>query len=461
MFALAFLLAATAPDTVSLNDRLTAAASKIVRAQGVTGAAIGVVRDGKLIYTHAFGLRDVAKNEPVTAATDFEIGSVTKQFTAAAILQLKERGKLRLDDKLAKFLPSFPHANAITIRQLLNQVSGLPEYLSESDPVKAMSTPGSLAKIAAAARGPLNFTPGTKWQYSNTNYYVLGAVLERITGKSYEAYVREHLFAPAGMTHSAFVDDEARIPNMATPYWQGADDKGATAPAPLIRNGWAGGAGEIVSNLEDMAKWDTALQNGKIVSPADYALMSSSGVLADGRKTNYGMGLGIETIDGHQHVWHNGGSLGSLTENGFFPNDHVDIIVFENNVAGDPRGVEQSVFEAMFPDAVAAANAAAPGEDLALRPRVMHFLDETLRGTIAASEMTADFAKMATPETQKRIAASFEPFGAPTSVIYKGKRAAPGGITYYEYRVNFASRSATFVIGFDPKTNLLAGVGIR
>ena len=453
MIALAFVLALD-------SAQVTAGVDKIIGVQKPVGAAVGVVENGKLVYLKTFGLRNVAKNEPVDENTVFEIGSVTKQFTAAAILQLQEAGKLSIDDKLAKYLPDFPHASEITLRQLLNQVSGLPDYLEHGDPTKQLASPGGLDAVAAHANGPLHFTPGTRWQYSNTNYYVLGKVVEKVSGQSWEAYVRAHIFAPAGMTHSAFVDDEPSLSDYAVGYWTGVHGNGSLEPAPLIHDAWAGGAGAILSTVADMAAWDDALTSGKIVSPADYALMSTPPTLPNGARDTYGMGLGVDPLDGHRRIWHNGGSLGSFTMNATYPDDHLDIIVFENSSSGDPNAVEAAVLESIFPDAAIAAHAAAPGEDLAMRPRILHFLNEAMTGTLQSSELTPSFAKIATPETQKQIAQLFAPLGKPTAVIFKGKDESDRHVIYH-YRVEFASTVVSFDIGFDKTTHLVDGVGLN
>jgi D-alanyl-D-alanine carboxypeptidase len=438
---------------------VTAAVDKLFAAQKPPGGAVGVVKDGQLVYIKTYGLRNIAKNEPVDENTLFEIGSVTKQFTAAAILQLQEAGKLSIDDKLAKYFPTFPHATEITLRQMLNQVSGLEDYLLKVPPDQ-LSAPGGLDAVAALVKGPLHFTPGTKWEYSNTNYYVLGNVVEKVSGQSWDDYVREHLFAPAGMTHSAFINDEPNLDDYAVGYWKGLNGKSALQPAPLIKEGWAGGAGAILSTVGDMAAWDTALTSGKIVSAADYALMSTPPTLPNGAPDTYGMGLGDDPLDGHKRIWHSGGSLGSVTMNAIYPNDHIDIISFVNSTAAvAPGAVESAVLEAIFPDAAVAAHAAAPGEDLAMRPKILHFLDEALNGTLQSSELTPAFAKVATPETQKQIAQMFVKLGRPTAVIFKGKDER-GNATIYRYRVEFATTAMTFNIGFDNKSNLVDGLGL-
>ncbi len=465
MLLSAFLLAAaTAPPstTAALDTSIATAVTRTVAAQHPVGAAIGVAKDGKLIFVKTFGLRDLATHAPVDTKTRFEIGSVTKQFTAAAILQLQEAGKLNVDDPLAKYFPAFPHASEITLRELLNQISGLPDYLPRTDPAKAFATPVTFAHVALRAK-KLLFAPGTQWRYSNTNYWLLGQIVAKVSGESYERYVRQHLFARAGMTRSGFVADESGYHDLARAYWRGNDGNGPLALAPEIPESWAGGAGAIVSTVADLVRWDNALELGKIVTPADYALMSSRGTLKDGTKTDYGMGLGINPLLGHKRIWHNGGTLGSFTMNGTYPNDGLDIVVFENSVDGDPAVVERAALGAIFPKDLAASIAAskrpAPGEDLAFRPQILHYLDETMKGTMPPSEMSPAFAKVATPQMQKQIAQHFAPLGPVRSVIFRGKTTR-GDVVMYRYRVEFAKGAVRFVLGYNPKTKVVDGIGL-
>jgi D-alanyl-D-alanine carboxypeptidase len=436
MAIFALLLAATASTA-----QIDAAITKQVDLQQVTGAAVGVYQDGTLVDLKTFGFRDLAKKLPVDADTRFEIGSVTKQFTAAAILQLQEQGKLSIDDPLAKYLPSFPHASEITLRQLLNQVSGLPNYTEMAGAnmgafADLMTTSNAKDKIYAYVSKPLDFNPGTKWEYSNTNYWVLGNVVAVVSGESYEDYVREHVFKPAGMTHSGFVSDESSFDDFAIPYWQGAKNDGPTEPAPKMDESWPAGAGAIVSTIGDLAAWDMALASGKIISPQSFAEMSASGHLTSGKATNYGFGLEVGPHEGHERVAHEGGTVGSLSDNATYPADHLDIVVLENNLRGQPQAVESAVLETMYPDALAAARKPAPGEDLAARKQIVRLLDQALHGTLAQSELSPEMQKLLTPEMQKQSAAHFSTLGAPTAVIFKQSQVAPDG-TFYLYRVQF------------------------
>lgn len=314
---------------------VTQIVSHNIATQRVTGAQVVIVRNGKIVYQRSFGTRAVG-GPPVDAQTRFEIGSATKQFTAAAILQLKERGKLRLDDRLAKYLPSFPHANAVTLRQLLNQTSGLPDFTQTNHFFTriAWTQAPTLANIERLSAGPLHFTPGTRWEYSNTNYTALGRVIEVVSHHSYHDYVRTNLFAPAGMTESTFIDSEKALPNVATGYWNGVHH-GKLRKAPVVPDGWLWSAGDIVSTASDLAKWDIALTHLRIISRSDLRLMSTPPNLPSAKPDDYGFGCWIDLVGGHTDVAADGDTLGISSSNDILPNDGLDIIVLENQAFDD------------------------------------------------------------------------------------------------------------------------------
>lgn len=447
------------PSPTSLDARITAAVTRMIDAQLPVGAAVGVAKDGRLIFINAFGVRDLQTKAPVDQRTRFEIGSVTKQFTAAAILQLQEAGKLSIDDTLAKYFPTFPHASEMSLRELLNQVSGLPDYLPETGVAVAFSKPAAFDYVASRVK-TLQFAPGTQWRYSNTNYWLLGQIVAKVSDQSYESYVREHLFAPAGMARSGFIEDEAQYHDLAKAYWRGENGQQKLGVAPEIPESWAGGAGAIVSTVADLVKWDTALAAAKIVTAADYSIMSSPGTLKGGKKTDYGMGLGINPLLGHKRIWHNGGTLGSFTMNGTYPNDHLDIVVFESSVDSEPEAIEAAALGAIFPGDLAASEQPAAGENISFRPTIMHYVNETLSGTMPASEMSAAFAKVATPQTQHRFATMFAKMGRPTAVIFRGMENQGDDIVY-RYRLKFARSALRFILMYNVKTKLVDGIGLQ
>ncbi|MGB6062343.1 MAG: serine hydrolase domain-containing protein, partial [Candidatus Aquilonibacter sp.] len=314
-------------------------------------------------------------------------------------------------------------------------------------------------KIVAYVNKPLDFTPGTKWEYSNTNYWVLGKVVSHVSGMSYEGYVRAHIFKPAGMRHSGFVSDESSLDDFAIPYWQGPKNDGPTQPAPTMLESWPGAAGAIVSTVGDLAAWDIALANGKVISRDSFALMSSPGRLAGGKFTGYGMGLEVGSHEGHARIAHGGGTPGSLTMNATYPDDRLDIVVLENSLRGQPGAIESAVLETMYPDALAAARKAAPGEDLLVRPRIVQLLDRLLNGTLAQSELSPQMQKALTPDALKQSAAHFSAFGAPTAIVFKSKDDTSFEATWYVYRIEFAHGEVrNFEVQLDNKTGVVTGM---
>lgn len=331
------------------SQQVTAAIKQQLAATQANGAAVAILRHHNLVYSKGFGLADAAAQRPVDAETRFEIGSDTKQFTAAGILQLKERGKLALDDRLSKYAPDFPHAAEVTLRELLNQTTGLPDYLLTNHFIGAIApTRASYARIVQLCGGSLHFVPGSRWEYSNTNYIALGRVIENVSGETYEGYIRKHLFEPAGMIHSATIADEATLTNLSHGYWRGMRNAGTLSPAPAIGN-WAWSAGCIVSTVGDLAKWDLALESGKIISAQDFAVMTSPATLADGTVDDYGFGWWIENISGHRVIDHDGDTYGFSASNYIFEDDDLTVIVLENEGNDAAAKVVRKIVAVLYP----------------------------------------------------------------------------------------------------------------
>lgn len=433
------------------------AVQKAIQINKTPAAQVGVVKDGKLLVDAAFGVANEKTHVPATPRTQFEIGSITKQFTAAAILQLKEQGKLKLSDPLGKYVPEYPQGKAITIEQLLWQVSGVPDYTQVNHFVHiAGTTPGGLdAALALIAKKPLEFKPGTRWEYSNTNYLLLGGVVARASHMPWEQYVRRHIFEPAGMAHSAFIQDESRLPDIATGYER--KKNGTFAVAPPLHGPWAGSAGGIVSTVEDMAKWDRAFFGGKIVSPQDVALATTAHRLPNGKSTAYGFGWFTDKKDGVARIAHDGGTFGFASENDYYPTLHEFIIVLTSDAGPDPQFIAGKAFDALHPDLAAADAKPAAGENPAITALARQWLHRAQTGQVDRSQITAAFSKDLTPAAIAQTKDALGPMGAPASFIFRGK-TSDGGVTQYEYRIAFKSAVIKMVIGID-KSGKIAGIG--
>lgn len=451
-------VATPAPIDGQLAARIDADVRTILQRTGAPSATILIAEHGRVVYRHAYGLRDREHRVQATVDTYYEIGSITKQFTAAAILQLQETGKLHLDDKLSVYLPKAPHADEVTLRQLLSHTSGMPEYFDAVDAAKAIDKPASFDKLMSYIAGkPLDFPPGSHWSYSNTGYILAGRVIEVVSHESYRHYVQTHLLDPAGMTHTFTVAEENGLPNMAIGYDR---DNGQIKPARTIAAsvGWA--AGFLVSTVDDLEKWNTALRSGKIVTPADYALMATSAKTAQG-DAGYGLGLFVDSIDDQPRVGHTGGSLGFTTANEYFPRQDMQIIAFTNFVDSPEPGetITTAIFEDLNPDIAAAATRPSPGEDPAVTAKTKAYFAQLQAGDQDSPYLAAKLNQKMKAGLAKRLADEFKDYGQPTAFIFKG-RHIDAGKTFNDYVIRFGPGSLLkFGVAMD-KTGKIASISL-
>jgi len=443
--------AAIASDAVTSDQtkRIAADVMAILHDSTAPGASIAIAKDGHIVYSHAYGLRNREQRLPATVDTHYEIGSITKQFTAAAILQLQEEGKLRIDDKVATYLPDAPHAAEVTLRQLLSHTSGLPEYLDAMDADHMIGKPASFDQLMAHIAGkPLDFAPGSHWAYSNTGYAMLGRIIELLSHESFRHYVQNHLLDPAGMTQTFTVGDETHLPDMALGY---SRENGRIERAGTISDSVGGPAGFLVSTVGDLQKWNLALQGGRIVTPADYALMGTSVKTTDDGDAGYGFGLFIDTINGQPRIGHTGGSLGFTTANEFYPKQGVQIIAFTNG-KDDPEPGERittAVFEELYPELAVAAARPAAGEDVAATAAAKAVFLQWQRGEPDVAQLSAKLAAKMQAGLAKRLGDHLLPYGQPSAFVFRGKRTE-GKRRWSDYVIYFGPGSRLkFSLGLD------------
>lgn len=422
----------------AVTRRIDADVQRVMQRFQVPGAAIAVIVDGKPLYSNAYGLRDRERALPVRPDTPFEIGSITKQFTAAAIVQLQEAGKLQLDDPLARYLPHAPHASEVSLRQLLTHTSGLHDYFDgpEAEVDDLVTRPIDFEHlIARIADQPLDFPPGTRWSYSNTGYALLGKVIETVSGERYRDYLQRHMLAPLGMTHTFTLADNDRLAGMAVGY---RHEQGALRRSPYFHTDWSGAAGFLVSTLDDLARWDAGLSGGKVVSPAGYAQMKTSFATADGKPVGYGLGLFVDSVYGQARVGHTGGSQGFTTADEYFPDLGLRILAFSN--LGDKKpeaGITMTnlVFAALHPDIVAAWERPVAGEVTAVSDSAKASFRQ-LQGGTDYSAFSDDLRGKLAAGIGAGLMRSLSPYGAPTAMVFKGTRQGEKG-TLYSYVVEF------------------------
>mgnify|MGYP003339183952 CR=1 FL=1 len=288
-----------------------------------------VTRKGKVLYEKSFGVADMEWNVPLTPATLFQVGSVTKQFTSSAIMQLAEQGKLSTDDKLSKYFPGFQKGDSVTVHMLLNHTSGIADYTAIPGFMDWASLRLSGDSLAARFKDlPFNFSPGTKWQYCNSGYFLLGMIVEKVSGMSWRDYIYKNVIAKAALQHTDANRWDSIMPNRAHGY-ERVGEKVVNAPFISMEIPFA--AGNIISSTHDLAQWTNALYAGKVVSPASLTRMTTPYM------GKYGYALLIDSTAGHKRIWHNGGIPGFETYLGHYPAEDITIVVFSNFESGSTK----------------------------------------------------------------------------------------------------------------------------
>ncbi|MBV9925743.1 MAG: serine hydrolase [Acidobacteria bacterium] len=337
-------LACLSPDVCPANgqsrtrpapefDRIASSALKA----GGPGGVVLVARKGRVVYQKAFGMANMELGVPMREEMVFNIGSMTKQFTAVAVLQLVERGKLSLQDEVTKYLPDYTAGGQkITVEQLLTHTAGIPasapEAMTRLQGEKRLVT---LQEIIATFKGrPLDFTPGTKWSYSNNGYMLLGAIIEKVSGIPYPEYLEKNLFEPAGMTATHFGDDYKVVRNRAASYiYSRAESQFLNAANDKVETAYSAGA--IQSTAEDLFRWNQALLSNKLVTKESLAKARAEYKLPDGQGTHYGYGWFVGNIQGSPMVEHGGNMGGFMSHAIYLPREDVFVVVLYNFRAPD------------------------------------------------------------------------------------------------------------------------------
>jgi CubicO group peptidase (beta-lactamase class C family) len=342
--AAAMALAAACPAEALPADFSAKADALVKKAYPANqpGAAVIVTDDGKTVYAAGHGLADLGAKTPITPATVFRLGSITKQFSAAIILQLVSEGKLSLDDRLSKFLPDYPKPGAdATVRQLLNHTSGvqsytaIPGWMASDKPARALTTEQLISEFKDL---PAPAKPGEAWAYNNSGYVLVGALIEKVAGKPWHQAIEERIARPLGLTTIRYGVAEPATPNMAKGYTEGEDGQ---RPSKAIHMSVPHAAGALIGSVEDLAKWSHALHHGKVVPAALYQQMIAPTKMSDGKVEKYGFGLGQDEIRGQQAIRHGGGIFGFSTDAIYFPKEDLFVAVFTNS--DDPTAEEEVV----------------------------------------------------------------------------------------------------------------------
>ncbi|MGH9900297.1 MAG: serine hydrolase [Pyrinomonadaceae bacterium] len=328
------------------DEKLSAAINELLEKTyrpGEPGAAVIVVREGKVLLRKGYGKANLELGVPIEPDMVFRLGSITKQFTAVAILMLAEQGKLSLDDDLTKFLPDYPTTGQkITIEHLLTHTSGIKSYTSLPEWLAQWRKDIPLGELIALFKDkPMDFAPGERWAYNNSAYVLLGAVIEKASGQTYREFIEKQIFTPLGMKQS-FYDDTARlIPRRVTGYSKSGDGYVNAAYLSMTQ---PHAAGALVSSVDDLALWDAALYTDKLLKQETLRRAWTPGKLNDGNLTRYGYGWGASSYEGHRIIEHGGGINGFSTDALRLPDDRIFVAVLTNKDSGNP-GPSEVAFE--------------------------------------------------------------------------------------------------------------------
>jgi CubicO group peptidase (beta-lactamase class C family) len=351
--SLRLFVLASLPASLPAQSLPSAAIDSVFRrfaAPGSPGCALGIARDGELVHSRGYGLASVELGVPITKETVFDIGSVSKQFTAMSVVLLAQDGKLSLDDEIQKYLPEVPrYSRPVTIRHLLHHTSGLRDYidvLSWSGVADEAVTGDRDALEAIARQKAPNFPAGAEHRYSNSGYFLLSLIVKRAGGESLRDFAARRIFAPLGMTHTQYVDrHEMIVPGKAGSYAAG-DGKFVLA----LANWEQTGDGAVNTTVEDMAKWDRNFVTGTVGGPAGLKELHTVGVLNDGKAITYALGLSVDKYRGLHQVSHGGAWAGFRAHLLRFPDQAVSIFSLCNLASSNPAALNQRVADLILAD---------------------------------------------------------------------------------------------------------------
>lgn len=406
--------------TSALSGQIDNMAREQIHAGRAPGLAIGIVEDGRIVYAKGFGFATLGRHVPVTPDTEFYVGGLTRQFTAAAVLLLVQDGKLALDDRVSKYVPQFRAGANITIAQLLTQTSGLPAY-TPPDPTR----PIKLADVLAAIDQGKPLAPGS-YVDSSLNYLLASQIVERTSGVPLSDYLEQHIFIPLIMDNTFLAGDSGISPTHATGYTRSGRDF-VTAPSwdPSVLSGDAG----LVTTIYDLAKWDIEMP---ILLRVD-AVRTMFSPSASNGPTRYGMGWIIDRRGGKDYVWSNGQISGYRAMSALLPEQHVGVLVFSNadSFHGSvtiPEQLGARILDLVVPPTTTHL-------DNSIVERAKEWLSRLATGRIERSELTPAFSAYLTDDVVARN--NFAALGPLQSIVPISSATERSGDTIYEFLVRY------------------------
>jgi CubicO group peptidase (beta-lactamase class C family) len=418
-----------------LKIDVDAAVNQVIDRTGVPSASVGIVQNGRVVYTAVFGQARLSSAMPASPAMHYAIGSISKQFTTACILLLAEEGKLTLDDPVGKYFPELTRSNDVTLRNLLTHTSGYEDYAPQDYTIPVWTKPTTAQAIVHEwATKPLDFEPGTQYQYSNTNFNIVGLIVEKVSGQPFWKFLSARVLAPLGMTKTIDLDTQ-HDQLEPTGYFRHA--LGPLRPALMEAPGWYFADGEMAMPVGDLLTWDISLMNQSLLKPASYVAMETEMKLKNGQSAHYGLGVSLSVRDGHRVVSHGGEVGGFVASNTVFPDDKIAVAVLTNQEASAAAGAIGRAISSLLlpPPAQPAGPAAEASKAEGLATEILTSLQQ---GQIDRALFTANANFYFDQTARDDYAKSLGLLGAVKSVK-QTSTSLRGGMTFRGFDVEFAN----------------------
>jgi CubicO group peptidase (beta-lactamase class C family) len=434
--------------SVAHADRIDDYVRSQMLAQGIPGLSIAVVKNGQIVKAEGYGYANIEQKTPASPQTMYKLASLTKQFTAAGIMLLVQDGKVKLDDKISQYVDGIPSRwHDITLRELLNQTSGIKDDLNE---LHIGSTDGTTARelLGVVGEYPLNFPPGTDWSYSNTNYLLLGQVIQKVTGLPIGDFLNQRIFQPLGMSATRLESTSDLIPNRSGNYtWAGKKLENSVVYNPSI---WDHGESGIMSNVRDLARWDAGLISDKLLTPASKDLMWSPGPLRNGAEYYYGFGWSLSNRDGNLCVFH--GGTGPGISNGIvrYLDRHLTVIALVNVDKVDAVALAGKIAALYDPGVEPPLEGFAMKTDTKSTPAalVLAILTQLRQGTLDLTPFDQKERQEMSPDFYTAASKFFRTFGNLQSVAMVRSENDPAGAAY-RFETVFARATLKFDLSLD------------
>lgn len=421
--------------------------------QRIAGISLAVIKDGKIVKAKGYGAANIETGTPASADTVYKIGSISKCFFGVAIMMLAEDSRLRLDDTVARYFPDAPEAwKSITIRQLLTHTSGIVEDPPGFTPFESQSDERIVKSLYTA---PLLFKPGEQWSYSNANYFVLGEIIRRVSGKPWSGFIEERIFHPLHMDSTRVTTTTEIVPHRAEGYiWNGgrftkAEDWVAVRPS-----------GAFLSTVMDMAKWDAAVRRRALLKPASWEQILTPVQLRTGKSYPYGFGFFLDPWQGHRQIHHEGQLPGFIGAYQDFPDDHLTLVMLTNTDEIDPLPLAHSIAGFYVRALAPPVYNPIPDANPAITAKAWRFIESFIAGHPDRALFPDDIATNISADTglRARVGNRLKKWGNPRALALV-ERVPKGGETYYRYRIAYRDAGSLLLgLTFDAQ-GLIRGWG--